>query len=96
MRSAKEVDVQPSTRPHVVIKKNVVRDVTSGDEGDIKDSCNKSKEPQHAQLTPVCKYQAKIPYPARLKKQKDDTQFKMFSEILKKLHINLLLVETFS
>ena len=41
-------------------------------------------------------YQPKVPYLVRLNKDKEDAQFKKFSDEFKQLHINLLLVEPLS
>ena len=38
-------------------------------------------------------YQPPLPYPSRLRKDKDDANYKKFLELFKQLHINLPLVE---
>ena len=38
-------------------------------------------------------YQPHLPYPSRLRKDKDDEQYKKFLELFKQLHINIPLVE---
>lgn len=37
----------------------------------------------------------RLPFPHKLKKKNDEEQFKCFLDVLKQLHINILLVETF-
>ena len=54
------------------------------------------KEPQQSQAPPVRAYQPKIPYLARLKKDKEDAWFKKFWDILKQLHIYLPIVSLLS
>lgn len=83
MRGDREVEVWPNTRPLVEKKKDVVRDATFGDEVDIEDNHNKTKEPQEDRPSPIWEYQPKIPYPTRLRNDKEDTQFKKFMEVLK-------------
>ncbi|KAL4385988.1 hypothetical protein GQ457_09G017520 [Hibiscus cannabinus] len=52
-----------------------------------------SAEPSHAQSGKPEEIRPPPPFPQRLKKQKQDYQFKKFLDILKQVHINLPLVE---
>jgi len=95
LRSGKEVEVRPNTGPSENAMKNMVRGNTSIDREEANDSHSTLSEPQ-AKEKQLQEHQPKVPYPARLKRDKEDTQFKKFLEIIKQLHINLPLVEAFA
>ena len=67
-------------------------DGTSEVEGVIE----KKKAQEEKQASKVHPYMPPIPYPARLKKNKDQEQFGKFLDLFKQLHINLPLVEVLS
>ncbi|KAJ9541005.1 hypothetical protein OSB04_027511 [Centaurea solstitialis] len=49
-----------------------------------------TSDPKKAVVTPVPPY---VPYPQRLRNQKEEVQFKKFLDVFKQLHINIPLVE---
>lgn len=75
--------------------KNMVRGTTSIDGEEANDSHGKVNEPQSEERQ-VWEHQPKVLYPARLKKDKENTQFKKFLEMIKQVDINLLLIKAFS
>ncbi|XP_039118130.1 uncharacterized protein LOC120254044 [Dioscorea cayenensis subsp. rotundata] len=59
------------------------------------DSHDKVIEPR-SEKNHMQEYQPRVLYPTRLKRDKDDTQFKKFLEMIKQLRINIPLIEAFA
>lgn len=95
LRSGKEVKIRLNTRPFNDKVKNMVRGTTYIDGEEANDSHGKVNEPQSEERQ-VWEHQPKVLYPARLKKDKENTQFKKFMEMIKQVDINLLLIKAFS
>ena len=67
-----------------------------GEEHNIEENTekNNARKPEHKFTEDeLRKFQARVPYPGRLKSEKDNVKFKKFLEIIKKVKITLPLVE---
>ena len=78
MRSGREVEVRTVKKPDVEKSKSVAGDTTSGDEVVIEDSNNKGEGTQQAKQALMWEYQPRVPYLARLKKDKKDANLRNF------------------
>lgn len=73
----------------------MVRGTSSTVKEEANDSHDKVIEPR-SEKNHMQEYQPRVLYPARLKRDKDDTQFKKFLEMIKLLRINIPLIKAFA
>lgn len=96
---SKEQQVEARAWEGLSVKKDsvIVQEDPKPAEPIIKEDENKHNElhPQQQQSM-VFEYKPYIPYPARLKQDKEDAQFKKFLNVFKQLHINIPFVEALS
>ena len=92
LRSGKEI---PSANVDKRVEKKVeiVHDDNIQKQEQEEEQHEEEKEVEKSTPIPVKPYVPPIPYPQRLKKRNNDTQFQKFLEIFKKIHINIPFAE---
>ncbi|XP_039119867.1 uncharacterized protein LOC120256192 [Dioscorea cayenensis subsp. rotundata] len=71
-----------------ILEDPAVAEPVSGENND-----KQGEEPAKPSTLRVPEYKPPVPYPARLKQEKEDAQYKKFHNMFKQLHINIPLVE---
>ncbi|XP_039145578.1 uncharacterized protein LOC120282798 [Dioscorea cayenensis subsp. rotundata] len=85
--------------PIVMIERATVREVPSSSQESIEEEEEAVKEePKESSLArpTVQEYKTQVPYPSKLKADKEDVKFNKFIIIFKQLHINIPIVEALS
>lgn len=99
LRNGKAIEERAAQGPSAEMKRAVVQEGPSAIEEPIKESDQRDERELDNPILirpTIQEYRAQVPYPTRLKTDKEDEQFKKFMDIFKQLHINILLVEALS
>ncbi|XP_039134166.1 uncharacterized protein LOC120271544 [Dioscorea cayenensis subsp. rotundata] len=97
LRSVKQFEAKASEGPSASNERVAVQEDPTPTENLSDKSGGKQDEVCSKSLPPkVPEYKPPMPYPVRLKKDKEDAQFKKFLNIFKQLHINIPLIDGLS
>ena len=96
LRSGKQLESDEEKLVPATMEKGKEGALEEDGTSEVEGVVEKEKAQEEKQTSKVRPYMPPIPYPARLKKNKDQEQFGKFLDLFKQLHINLPLVEALS